>query len=199
MTSLALPPLRPRPEVLDFLMTRRSRPSKTLTAPYPDRETVQTLLTAAARTPDHGKLEPWRFVVLEGDALSRLADLAEARGAALAYPHDKIVKARTSFDTAGCVIAVIAAPKASDKIPTYEQDLSAGAVCLALVNAALASGWGANWLTGYVAHDATFGTKGLGLGPAERVAGFIHLGTETAPPPDRPRPDVAALTTWVSA
>jgi nitroreductase len=72
-------------------------------------------------------------------------------------------------------------------------------VCLALVNVALAAGWGANWLTGFVAHDATFGAEGLDLGPTERVAGFIHLGTETAPPPERPRPDITALTRWVSA
>jgi nitroreductase len=198
MSTESLPPLRPRPDVLDFLLTRRSRPAKTLTAPYPDRATLQTLLTAAARTPDHGKLEPWRFIVLEGDALPRLAALTEARGHALDQDPDKIAKASASFATAGCVIAVIAAPKASDKIPTYEQDLSAGAVCLALLNAALAAGWGANWLTGFVAHDATFGTEGLHLGPAERVAGFIHLGTETAPPPERPRPDIAELTTWVT-
>ncbi|ABV94360.1 hypothetical protein Dshi_2627 [Dinoroseobacter shibae DFL 12 = DSM 16493] len=193
-----LPALTPRTDVLDFLLTRRSRPAKTLTAPYPDRAVLETLLTAAARTPDHGKLEPWRFVVLQGAALNRLAVLTEARGVALGQEPEKIAKARASFDTAGCVVAVIAAPKASEKIPRYEQDLSAGAVCLALVNAALAAGWGANWLTGYVAHDPVFGAEALGLEAEERVAGFIHLGTESAVPPERPRPDVAALTRWMS-
>ena len=75
--------------------------------------------------------------------------------------------------------------------------MSAGCVCLALVNAALAAGWGANWLTGWMARDTGFLAQGLGLAEAEFVAGFIHLGTETVVPPERPRPDVAALTTWV--
>lgn len=199
MTSSALPPLTPRPEVMEFLLTRRSRPAKTLRAPYPDRATIESFLTAAARTPDHGKLEPWRFVVLQGAALARMAALTETRGTALGQAAEKIAKAKAAFADAGCVVAVIAAPKASDKIPAYEQDLSAGAACLGLVNAALASGWGANWLTGFVAHDASFGIEGLGLAPTERVAGFIHLGTETVAPPERPRPDITALTQWVDA
>lgn len=198
MTTSPLPALTHRADVLEFLLTRRSRPAKTLKAPYPDRATLETLLTAAARTPDHGKLEPWRFIVLEGAALQRLGALTEARGQALGQPTEKTTKARGIFDAAGCVVAVIASPKTSDKIPRYEQDLSAGAVCLALVNAALAAGWGANWLTGYVAHDPVFGTEALGLTGEERVAGFIHLGTEGAAPPERPRPDLGALTTWVS-
>ena len=95
-------------------------------------------------------------------------------------------------------MAVIAAPKASDKIPEIEQTYSAGAVCLALLNAALADGWGANWLSGWVSHDATFRERALGLAAQERVAGFIHLGTETTTPPDRPRPDLGQLVHWVS-
>lgn len=94
-------------------------------------------------------------------------------------------------------VAVVAAPKASEKIPEHEQALSAGAVCLSLLNAALAAGWGANWLSGWAATDQPFLSATLGLREREWVAGFIHLGSETAPPPDRPRPDVAALTTWL--
>ncbi|WP_425091249.1 nitroreductase family protein [Tropicimonas sp. S265A] len=191
-------PLSPLPQVLEFLRTRRSRPAKTLRAPYPDRATVAELLEIAARTPDHGKLEPWRFIVLTQGALTRLADLAEARGTDLGIDPDKVAKARASFDTAGCIVAVVASPKPSEKIPQLEQTLSAGAVCLALVNAAQAAGWGANWLSGFAAHDQEFRAQGLGLTPEETVAGFIHLGTEGAVPPDRPRPDTAALTDWVS-
>ena len=77
--------------------------------------------------------------------------------------------------------------------------LSAGAVCLALLNAALAAGWGANWLTGWGAHDAAFRETALGLAPHESVAGFVHIGTETAAPPDRPRPDIDAITDWRDA
>ena len=188
-----------RPEVLDFLLTRRSRPAKMLRAPGPDRAVLERLLTAAARVPDHGKLEPWRFLVLERAALDRLADLCAERGAALGEPEEKIAKAAMTFRESPFAVAVIASPKPSDKIPEVEQLLSAGAVCLSLVNAALAQGYGACWLTGYAAHDAHFCARGLGLAAQERVAGFIHIGTSDASPPDRPRPDVAAITRWLEA
>jgi nitroreductase len=184
---------------LEFLLSRRSRPAKTLTTPVPDRAMLQTLLTAAARTPDHGKLEPWRFIVLTKPALARLAGLVPARGAALGIAPEKIEKTVAQFADADLVVAVISAPKASEKVPHIEQIYSAGAVCLALVNAALAAGWGANWLTGWTSHDRTFVREGLGLGEGETVAGFIHLGTETSAPPERPRPDIDAITTWVES
>src|SRR6056297_1530528 len=184
--------------VLDFLLTRRSRPAKTLTAPVPDRAALRVLLTAAARSPDHGKLEPWRFLVLEKAALARLAGLAEARGPALGKSEGEIVKQRAQFADADLAVAVVEAPKPSDKIPAIEQTYSAGAVCLALLNAALAAGWGANWLTGWAVHDRAFAETGLGLSAGERVAGLIHIGTETAAPPERPRPDIDAITRWVS-
>ncbi|PJI92590.1 nitroreductase [Yoonia maricola] len=187
----------PNTAALDFLLTRRSRPAKTLTTPVPDRTTIETLLTAAARTPDHGKLEPWRFIVLTRPALLRLADMVPARGAALGIDPDKITKAKDQFGNANLAVAVICSPKPSEKIPQIEQIYSAGAVCLALVNAGLAAGWGANWLSGWASHDQTFATQGLGLAEHETIAGFIHLGTETNAPPERPRPDLSAITTWV--
>lgn len=194
-----IPALLPRPEVLDFLASRRSRPAKTLTTPVPDRMMVETLLTIAARTPDHGKLEPWRFVVLERDACLRLADLAAQRGAEKGLAPEQIEKARNQFASAHLVVTVVAAPMDSPKIPEIEQTLSTGAVCQQLLTAALASGWGANWLTAWMAFDRAFLDKGLGLGDHEWVAGFIHLGRETATPPERPRPDTAALTTWIAS
>ena len=182
---------------LDFLLTRRSRPAKTLQAPVPGRDALRVLLTAAARSPDHGKLEPWRFIVLEGAALQRLARLAEARGAGLGLAAEQIEKGVRQFADADLAIAVISCPVESEKVPQVEQVLSAGAVCLALLNAALAAGWGANWLTGWASHDRGFVTEGLGLDASETVAGFIHIGTERAAPPERPRPDIDAITTWV--
>jgi len=187
-----------RPEVMDFLLNRRSRPAKTLVAPVPDREQLIPILQAAARTPDHGKLEPWRFIVLEKPALDRLAALAEARGQELGMPDEKIAKTASQFSMADLAVAVISAPKDSEKVPQFEQMLSAGAVCLAMLNAALASGWGANWLTGALALDRPFVEQGLGLAPGENVAGFVHIGTERAAPPDRPRPDLDAITTWMT-
>ncbi len=187
----------PNPAALAFLQTRRSRPAKTLTTPVPTRTELTPILTAAARTPDHGKLEPWRFIVLEKAALSRLAGLIPERGAALNVAEDKITKAQDQFGKADLAVAVICSPKPSDKIPQIEQIYSAGAVCLAMLNAALAAGWGANWLSGWASHDRTFITKGLGLKAHETVAGFIHIGTETNTPPERPRPDLDHITTWV--
>lgn len=190
-------PLRPRPEVLDFLLTRRSRPAKTLAAPGPSRAEIETILTAAARSPDHGKLEPWRFIVIEGAAMARLAALAARRAAEKGMDAEGQAKAARAFGEGASIIAVVASPKESAKIPAQEQVLSAGAVCLAAVNAAQAMGWGANWLSGWVATDPAFLGEGLGVSAPETVAGFIHLGTETVVPPDRPRPDVGALTTWL--
>lgn len=188
----------PNPAAMEFLLTRRSRPAKTLTTPVPTRDELLPILTAAARTPDHGKLEPWRFIVLEGAALQRLAALAADRGRDLGKDDDQIEKGRKQYADAALAVAVIEVQRPSEKIPALEQTYSAGAVCLALLNAALASGWGANWLSGWASHDAAFREQGLGLAPHERIAGFIHIGTETSPPPDRPRPDIAAVTDWVS-
>ena len=189
----------PNPAALDFLLTRRSRPAKTLVAPYPDRAALHPILTAAARTPDHGKLEPWRFIVLGRAANDRLATFAQDIGTAQGRDPEQVAKFADQFARSGLCVTVVAAPKASDKIPEIEQTLSAGAVCLALLNAALAAGWGANWLTGWGAHDATFRATALGLAPHESVAGFVHIGTETAAPPDRPRPDIDAITDWRDA
>ncbi|MEM9551989.1 MAG: nitroreductase [Pseudomonadota bacterium] len=189
----------PNPAALDFLLTRRSRPAKTLTTPAPSREALQPILTAAARTPDHGKLEPWRFIVIEGAAMARLADLVSTRGQALGKSEDDIAKGRTQFEQGHLAVAVVEVRRASEKIPELEQTYSAGAVCLALLNAALAAGWGANWLSGWPSHETGFGAEGLGLAPNERIAGFIHIGTETSAPPERPRPDLDAITEWVSS
>ena len=185
-----------RPEVLEFLLTRRSRPAKLLRPPAPDRAALLTLLTAATRAPDHGKLEPWRFVALSGAGLARFAAAIRARAAAAGQDADKGAGA---FEEAPLAVAVVASPKPSEKIPPIEQTLSAGAVCLGLVNAALAAGWGACWLTGWPAYDRALLEAELGLGPQEWIAGFVHLGTAAAAPPERPRPDVPALVTWRDA
>lgn len=184
---------------LDFLLTRRSRPAKTLTTPVPDRAELMVMLTAAARTPDHGKLEPWRFIVLEKAALTRLAGLIPARGVANDIDADMVAKAVKQYGEADLAVAVIAVHKPSPKIPAVEQTYSAGAACLALVNAALASGWGANWLSGWASHDPVFLADGLGLQAGETLAGFIHIGTETSTPPERPRPTMDDIVQWVSA
>ena len=184
---------------LDFLLSRKSYPAKMLAAPYPDREEIIEMLTAAARTPDHGKLEPWRFIVLNGAALDRLADGMEKRGPEMGEDSEKVAKSVATYRGAGCAVVGVSSPVALDKIPTSEQILSAGGACLALVNAATAGGWGASWVTGWFCYDRTFIEENLGLEPHEAVAGIVHLGTMKNEAPDRPRPDLSKKVTWVEA
>ena len=185
---------KPNANTLDFLRERRSYPPALMTAPGPSEDDLTDRLTMAARVPDHGKLEPWRFIVLRGAALERIAPKIAAASLAAGNPPEKAEKHGQAFGVP-VVVAVVFAPVDSDNIPEWEQFLSVGAVCLGLVNAALASGFGACWLTGVGTNDE-FAHAHLGLTGAERIAGFIHLGTRGAgAPPERPRPNIAAKTT----
>ena len=188
----------PNHEAVEFLLSRRSRPAKTLLGPGPTDKELKTLLTAAARTPDHGKLEPWRFIVFQRDAFSRLVNLIVKRGNELELEPEKINKTCVALKTGAVMIAVVYSPKQSKKIPEIEQILSAGAVCLSLLNIALASGWGANWLTDWISTDKEFLKQGLDLADNEFVAGYIHVGSESIVPPERPRPNMEEITSWVS-
>lgn len=181
---------------LQFLAGRRSHPRSALRAPAPDRAGILELLTLAARVPDHGKLEPWRFVVLERAVMDRLGPIIRER--ALAGGSDKAAadKAASAFDSP-LVVAVVSSPVANAKVPEWEQVMSAGAVCLGLVNAALASGWGAAWLTGPAVADTGFGQAHLGVLPGERIVGLVHIGSRGEVPAERPRPDIAAKTCWL--
>jgi len=182
---------------LAFLNSRRSRPPKLFGLPVPTRGEVEEILAAATRVPDHGKLEPWRLVVVQGAAFRRLADLAEARAGELGGDAEMAAKGRGQYDLGKLAVVVIASPKPSPKIPPVEQLMSAAALCLGIVNAAEAAGWGANWLTGWPAHDAIFAARAFGCEGDETVAGIIHIGTPAADGPDRPRPDLARIVTWV--
>lgn len=186
------------PAAFEFLANRASHPAKAMAGPAPSRAELEPILTAALRVPDHGKLEPWRLVVLEKPALNRLAALAVARAQELGGDAEMIEKGRGIYERGQVAVAVIASPKPSDKIPPIEQVLSAGALCLGIVNAATAAGWGANWLTGWTAHDAGFAARAFGCQPGEWVAGVVYLGTPKSEMPDRPRPDLAKIVTWVN-
>lgn len=184
-------------EALQFMLTRRSASHKTLTHPVPDRAEVETILTAGARVPDHKMLEPFRFVVMQDAALSRLGTAVQSHGESLGLPEDTIAKAVFNFSNAPLGIAVVASLKPNEAIPEVEQTLAVGACCLSVLNAALASGWGANWITGWAAFDKPFLQASMGLSDGEYVAGFIFIGTPKSEPADRKRPDLGAITTWV--
>ena len=195
-------PKAPDPQALAFLSRRRSRPAKLFTLPVPDRAALTAILTMALRVPDHGKLEPWRFVVVEAQAMNHLADLAEARARELGQNADEtaflIDKGRGQFDRGLLAVVVISSPKASDKVPLVEQVASAHALCMNLLNAAEASGWGANWLTGWAAHDPVFAARAFACTETETVAGIVHIATPPADAPDRPRPEAQHLMTWAA-
>lgn len=182
-----------------FLAARRSHPAKMLAAPVPDRDALGAILTAALRVPDHGKLEPWRMIVLERAALDRIAQAAAVRGTEKGLDPEQVDKGRGQFANSPLAVVVVASPRDNPKIPQIEQTLSVGALCMNVVNAAHAAGWGASWLTGWVAYDRPFVEATLGLAPQEWVAGIVHIGTIGTVPPDRPRPDPARVVTWVSA
>jgi len=177
----------PAPEVLDFLARRRSASALTLGGPGPGPEEIASLIRLAARVPDHGKLAPWRFVLLAGDDKAAFADwleaLAKSRGDARAL--GKLGKLRAP----PLCIAVVSSPRPAD-IPHWEQVLSAGAVCTTLLYAATAMGFGANWITDWYAYDAE-ARACLGVAGTEKVAGFILLGSPSEPPRERERPDPA--------
>ena len=179
----------------EFLAARRSHPRPALHDPAPEGERLNALLTDALRVPDHGRLEPWRLILINRAAQARLHDpLAEA-ARRLGRDESGVEKAVRAWNSP-LIVAVVFAPVEDDKIPRWEQHLSAGAVCLSLLNAALADGWGAAWLSGPAAWDRAFMETGLGLSPAEEIAGFIHLGTAgAAVPAERPRPALSTKLT----
>lgn len=187
--------LKPNPEAQAFLSQRRSRPAKLFSGPAPSRQALRAVITTALRVPDHGKLEPWRLIVLDRAALLRLADLAEARAVEMGGDAQKIGKGRGQFDQGQLAVVVVSSPKGEVK-PLVEQVASAAALCMNLLNAAEAAGWGANWLTGWPAHDPLFIARAFDCVAGETVCGIVHIGTPPEDGPDRPRPDIDRVTRW---
>ncbi len=202
MTAVPAPPEfgapvevgRGSPETLALLARRRSASAPQLGAPGPSPEELVALLTLAARAPDHGKLFPWRFLILQGEAKARLADQLERYAGDQPQP-DKAVATLAKLRNPPLTIAVISRPIECN-IPEWEQLLSAGAVCMNLLIAAEAMGFAANWITDWYAYEER-GRRLLGLDSHERVAGFVHLGTLAEPPLERVRPELSKLVnTW---
>lgn len=174
---------------MTLLQTRRSGKPRDMTAPGPNAEQLRTILEVAARTPDHGKLAPWRFVIVREDQRDALAALLER-----AYRADKPQAGRLEIEAmhqfahqAPTLVVALSSPKAESKIPLWEQELSVGAAIMNLLNATHASGFVGGWLTGWPSYSDmvrdSFGTA------EERIAGFIFIGTPGRPQDERPRPE----------
>lgn len=183
--------------VIAFLSHRRSVKPDRLAAPGPTAAELDTILTIAARVPDHKKLAPWRFVIIEGEARARLGGvIAEACVAAEKEPpsHVRLETERNRLMRAPVVVAVISRVNPHRSAPEWEQVLSAGASCLNLCLAANALGYGTSWVTEWIAYNKTIGAA-LGLAENERIAGFIYIGTPVERSEERERPALADIVT----
>jgi len=187
--------------VFDFLKTRRSNLAKVMDGPGPSETELAEILEIGKRVPDHRKLAPWRFIIFRGEAR---AAFGQHLGRAFQTEFPQMPADRVEFETnrflrAPVVVAVISSPKDCPRgTPEWEQILSCGATCYNILLAAQAKGFGAQWLTEWYAYNADI-AKALGLTEAEKVAGFIYLGTPKDQPLERARPEPGALIeTWVS-
>jgi nitroreductase len=184
-------------DTISLLSARRSVPPLAMSGPGPTEAELTTLLTLASRVPDHGKLAPWRFVLIQGDARARLGEEA-ARLHAADHPGDDEARLRLErerFTRAPLVVAVVSRAAPHVKIPEWEQVLSAGAACMTFCVAANALGFATSWVTEWVAYDRRF-LDVLGLAPHEKIAGFIYVGHGDKPS-DRVRPELADIvSTW---
>lgn len=183
---------------LSLLRTRRSGKARDLIAPGPDAAQLRDIIEIAARTPDHGKLAPWRFVVVPGAARGAFA-------AALvdAYRNERPTASALEIQTmeqfarqSPTLVVVLHSPKVGSHIPLWEQELSAGAATMNLLHAAHAMGFAASWLTGWAAFSDA--VRDLFGAAPERIAGFVFIGTPAKPLEERPRPDLDAIVSdWV--
>jgi nitroreductase len=177
------------PQTLDLLLSRRSGSAKRMKGPGPDGDQIRTLIQAATRVPDHGKLTPWRFLIFKNEARNKFGDLL-ARALKETEPDagdERIAQERGRFLRAPVVIGVVSRMREGTPIPEWEQTLSVGAACQTLCIAAHAMGFVANWITEWYAYHPAV-REGLGLASGERIAGFIYLGHPAEPLEDRPRP-----------
>jgi len=182
---------QPAPDAIGLLLSRRSGSAKAMKEPGPNAAELQTILTAAARVPDHGKLFPWRFILFEGDARARMGEvLAQAlkeKDTDAATP-ERLDMERARFLRAPVIVGVVSRVRDGIPIPVWEQELSAGAVCQTTLLAATSMGYVANLLTVWPEYNPSV-AEALGLGAGERIAGFVYIGTSAVTLEERVRPD----------
>lgn len=186
---------RPAPKTIDLLLSRRSGSAKAMTGPGPSPTELETILQAAARVPDHGKLFPWRFIVFEGEARARFGQLiVEALRETEKVTDERAALEAGRFLRAPVVVGVVSRVREAIPIPEWEQILSAGAVCQTMLLASHALGYVANWLTEWYAYHPVVRER-LGLKSGERIAGFIYIGKSTVELEERVRPDMEKIVT----
>ena len=188
---------KPAPDALGLLLSRRSGSAKAMIEPGPNDEELRTILTAASRAPDHGKLFPWRFIIFEGEARARMGEtIANAlRESEPSVSPERLEIERARFLRAPVIVGVVSRVKSGIPIPEWEQQLSAGAVCQNMLIAATAMGFVANWITEWCAYDSRVGER-LGLDVGERIAGFVYIGKSAVALEERVRPELEKLVTW---
>jgi nitroreductase len=186
----------PAPDTIELLLSRRSGSAKAMTGPGPDESQLKTILRAASRVPDHGKLFPWRFIVFRGDARKRMGDMLveTLRTDEPALSPERAEIERRRFLRAPVVVGVVSRAREAIPIPEWEQILSAGAACQTMLIASHALGFVANWITEWPAYHPDIKQR-LGLKPGERIAGFVYIGTATVPLEERVRPELDAIVT----
>jgi len=185
--------LNDRTSTLSLLATRRSGRPRDMVPPAPSPSELDAMLSIAARTPDHGMLSPWRFVVVADDQREGLAELFRA---ALASeepdaPPAKVEKAVDLARSAGALVVVLSAPTEAHKVPVWEQQLSCGAAAMNLLWAAHAMGFVGGWITGWQAYSPTVAEAICG--PGERIAGFVYIGQPGRELEERPRPPLETI------
>lgn len=182
-------------DALTALKTRRSvKPKELGQGPGPTDAQLATILEVATRVPDHGKLAPWKIIVLKRDGQEKLGRIAEERFTKIyAETNEKQREAeRLRFTRAPLVLAVLSTPKESVKAPRWEQEMSAAAVCMNILHACHAMGLGASWLSEWVAFDPTI-IHALGGDIETKIAGFIYIGEKTSTPEERERPPLESV------
>lgn len=181
-------------DVLDFLLNRKSPPISVIHEPAPTQAQLETIIRVASRVPDHGLLEPWRFIAYRGDARAQIGDFLAKRIVEIegAVSEQRLAQERARFTRAPLVVGVVSVPREHPRVPDWEKLLSAGNAAFALVLGAHALGFAANWVSNWYATDAPCRAF-LGLSPPERAVGFVHIGTVTVKIPDRARPEPSAV------
>jgi len=187
---------RNKENLIEFFSTRRSTSYKNLILPIPNDEDIKFLLKIASRSPDYGGLEPWRYIILKKDKRLEIISKLDIIGEAEKINTELLTKQKKIFYQAPLIIIVIFSPKPNIKISRDEQLLSTGGVCLSLLNICHASGWGANWLTGWTVKSKKFSKEILMLKDNEKIAGYIHIGSIKKKSLERRRPNVEDLIQW---